>query len=44
MDAAEVAIDAVKEFLGQEPTPGLERVVFCTFEKKDERAYEKLLP
>ncbi|KAL1960663.1 hypothetical protein VTO42DRAFT_7242 [Malbranchea cinnamomea] len=42
-EAAEVAIRTVKDFLGQYPTT-LERVIFCTFEKKDERAYQKLLP
>lgn len=43
MDAAEIAIKTVKDFLGQYPTT-LEKVIFCTFEKKDERAYENLLP
>lgn len=43
MEAAEVAIRTVKDFLGQYPTT-LEKVIFCTFEKKDERAYQKLLP
>jgi O-acetyl-ADP-ribose deacetylase (regulator of RNase III) len=43
MDAANVAIQEVREFLEQNPGE-LQRVVFCTFEKKDERAYEKIIP
>jgi len=43
MDAANVAIQEVREFLEQHPDE-LQRVVFCTFEKKDERAYEMTVP
>ena len=46
-EAAETAIDEVKRFL-LEPRNGsgvkLERVVFCSFEEKDEKAYEKWIP
>jgi len=41
-EAAEVACGVVREFLEKEG--GLERVVFCCFEGKDERAYEEWLP
>ena len=48
-EAAEVAAWEVRRFLGEleedgEKEGGLERVVFCIFEAKDERAYGKWLP
>lgn len=43
LDAAEVASRTISEFIGAKPNV-LDRVVFCTFEKKDERAYQLLLP
>ena len=46
MQAAEVAIGEVRTWLERkgEDMGGLERVVFCNFEAKDERAYIELLP
>lgn len=55
IEAAEVALEVVREWLmkneeegrhgGKEGEgKGLERVVFCCFEAKDERAYTKLIP
>ncbi|KAI9807405.1 MAG: hypothetical protein M1833_000150 [Piccolia ochrophora] len=43
-EAAETAIREVKRFLEGESGAILERVVFCSFEKKDEIAYEKWIP
>ncbi|PGH23105.1 hypothetical protein AJ80_02879 [Polytolypa hystricis UAMH7299] len=43
MKAAEVALRTVRNFLGSNPQV-LDRVIFCTFEKKDERAYQTLIP
>lgn len=45
-EAAENAIAAVKSWLDQkgEGHGGLERVIFCCFERKDEKAYEEWLP
>ena len=44
-EAAEVAIKEVRRFLVEEDKGGiLDRVVFCCFERKDERAYEEWLP
>lgn len=43
-EAAETAIAEVKRFLESAEGEGLERVVFCSFEAKDERAYERLIP
>ena len=44
-EAAEVAIGEVRRWLDEEGSGcGLKRVVFCCFEKKDERAYETWLP
>lgn len=43
VEAADVAIRTVREFLEACPQ-ALDRVIFCTFEKKDERAYQTLLP
>lgn len=47
-EAAEVATREVRRFLVEEAEKGgekrLERVVFCCFEQKDVRAYEKWLP
>ncbi|EEP75347.1 protein LRP16 [Uncinocarpus reesii 1704] len=42
-EAADIAIRTVKEFLEGCPQ-ALRKVIFCTFEKKDERAYQKLIP
>ena len=45
--AAEVACRAVREWLlahEEQGWGGLERVIFCIFEPKDERAYETALP
>lgn len=45
-EAAETAIEAVKRWLdaGEERTSKLERIVFCSFLEKDEKAYEKFIP
>ncbi len=45
-EAAEAAIQAVKGWLeGDEEKAGkIERVVFCSFMEKDQRAYEEFLP
>ena len=43
-EAAETAIDEVKRFLESKQGDALERVVFCSFERKDERAYEEWIP
>lgn len=45
-EAAEVACGVVKKWLEEkgEGSRGLERVVFCAFERKDEVAYEEWLP
>lgn len=46
-EAAEVALGVVRDWLlkeEQEEDQKLERVVFCCFETKDERAYVKLIP
>lgn len=44
-EAAEVAIQEVKGWLEEtDNAEVMERVVFCCFLEKDERAYEKLLP
>lgn len=43
-EAAETAIGEVKRFLESAKGEGLERVVFCSFEAKDEKAYEKFIP
>lgn len=43
LDAAEIAIQTVKEFLEACPQ-ALTKVIFCTFEQKDVRAYNALLP
>ncbi|OJJ44395.1 hypothetical protein ASPZODRAFT_121738 [Penicilliopsis zonata CBS 506.65] len=43
--AAEAAIDEVRKFLDEPNNVGkLERIIFCTFERKDERAYEETIP
>lgn len=44
MDAALVACNEVRRWLSEEGKGSLERVVFCVFELKDERAYNELLP
>ncbi|KAI9793247.1 MAG: hypothetical protein M1816_000668 [Peltula sp. TS41687] len=43
-EAAQAAIGEVKRFLQADEGARLERVVFCCFERKDERAYEKWIP
>lgn len=43
VEAATVAIKVVREFLESHPE-SLDRVIFCTFERKDCRAYDMLLP
>ena len=43
-EAAEVACREVRRWLSEEGKDGLERVVFCIFEPKDERAYNEWLP
>ncbi|GAB1736331.1 hypothetical protein NU219Hw_g6996t1 [Hortaea werneckii] len=49
-EAAEVAVQAVKGWLeeedddGEKGKPKMERVVFCSFLEKDEKAYEKVVP
>jgi len=43
-EAAETAIGEVRRFLESGRGERLERVVFCNFMEKDERAYEKWLP
>jgi O-acetyl-ADP-ribose deacetylase len=44
-EAAKAAIDEVRTFLEKPNNMGkLERVIFCTFERKDEDAYKRYLP
>ncbi|KAI7695170.1 hypothetical protein KC353_g17933, partial [Hortaea werneckii] len=49
-EAAEVAVQAVKGWLeeedggGDKGEPKMERVVFCSFLEKDEKAYENIVP
>ncbi|KAL4865069.1 hypothetical protein BDV12DRAFT_175242 [Aspergillus spectabilis] len=44
-DAARTALDETRKFLENDSNTGrLERVIFCNFESKDERAYEELVP
>ncbi|KAI7088556.1 hypothetical protein KC356_g3199 [Hortaea werneckii] len=50
-EAAEVAVQAVKGWLeegeeedGKKGEPKMERVVFCSFLEKDEKAYERIVP
>lgn len=44
-EAARTALDETRQFLEQESNIGsLERVIFCNFEFKDERAYEEFIP
>lgn len=43
-EAAETAIAEVKRFLQSQQGEKLERVVFCSFEQKDEKAYEDWIP
>lgn len=43
-DAATVACSTVKAFLGTEDGNKLDKVVFVTFEDKDVRVYNSLLP
>lgn len=44
-DAARTALDETRKFLEMESNIGrLERVIFCNFELKDEKAYEDLAP
>ncbi len=51
LEAAEIATTEVRRFLveqeknqGEDGKGKLERVIFCCFEDKDVRAYEKWLP
>ncbi|KAL2834870.1 hypothetical protein BDW59DRAFT_136739 [Aspergillus cavernicola] len=44
-EAARTALDETRKFLESDNNIGrLERVIFCNFESKDERAYEQLIP
>lgn len=43
-EAAGIAMCAVRDFLNMYPNTVVERVVFCTFEKKDADIYEEELP
>lgn len=44
-DAARAAADEVRAFLEAPENAGkLERVIFCNFERKDEDAYEEIIP
>lgn len=44
-EAALVALDEARQFLENPDNVGqLERIVFCNFERKDEKAYEKWFP
>ncbi|KAI9816285.1 MAG: hypothetical protein M1827_001887 [Pycnora praestabilis] len=43
-EAAQAAIEEVKNFLEGEKGDRLDRVVFCSFEAKDEMAYEEWIP
>ncbi|KAF2722942.1 A1pp-domain-containing protein [Polychaeton citri CBS 116435] len=44
-DAAEVAIGAVREWLEEnEEGKDVDKIVFCSFLEKDERAYESIVP
>lgn len=45
-EAAEVAIEAVKVWLDtdEERASMIERIVFCQFMKKDQQAYEEMIP
>lgn len=44
-EAALVALDEARQFLEHPDNIGqLERIVFCNFERKDEKAYEKWFP
>lgn len=43
-EAAEAAVSEVRNFLDEGNGEELERVVFCNFLEKDERAYENVLP
>lgn len=44
-EAARAAIDEVRAFLEEPNNIGkLERVIFCSFERKDEAAYERVIP
>ena len=45
-EAAEAAVEAVKGWLeaDREREGKMERIVFCSFMEKDERAYEECIP
>lgn len=43
-EAAPVAVEVVREFLDGEDGDKLDKIVFCTFEMKDVRAYNETLP
>ncbi|KAI0905459.1 MACRO domain-containing protein [Ustulina deusta] len=44
LDAATIACSAAKDFLDGEDGKKLEKIIFVTFEEKDVRAYDRLLP
>lgn len=44
LDAAKVACSTVRSFLAGEKGGSIERVVFVTFEEKDVRAYNEIIP
>ncbi|OHF02914.1 macro domain-containing protein [Colletotrichum orchidophilum] len=44
MEAAPVAVEIVREFLDGEDGDKLDKIVFCTFEMKDVKAYNETLP
>ncbi|KAI1383747.1 MACRO domain-containing protein [Hypoxylon trugodes] len=44
LDAAHVACDTVRKYLGTGDGEALDKVIFVTFEEKDVRAYNHLLP
>lgn len=43
-EAAEAACEEVRRFLESGRGDGLEKIVFCNFMEKDERAYEEVIP
>ncbi|KIW02271.1 uncharacterized protein PV09_06421 [Verruconis gallopava] len=43
-EAAEAAVSEVRNFLDEREDSALERIVFCNFLEKDEKAYEEILP
>ena len=43
-EAAQVALGEVRKWCDEEGSGSLKKIVFCCFERKDERAYEEWLP